>query len=205
MAVYLNDIEGNPISLMGSGSTQWSQGTGVNSASFGGNTLFGKHLASGGQPETTPGAFASTVPGSTSRLGYTDPLKSRPGVSGGGMDAFAPDIAPRQLNAPKELKPDSTVGSMAVKAIRKQGGAKEPGAAGQVPPEGAAGRALATGAANIGLGMYQGAKNASAASRLGNFADATASSRPEQQPPTGLFSAAGTAASGTANDLDEDV
>lgn len=175
MSISLTTASGDPVSSFGSGNSQFSTGSRVNVGSFGQSALFGTGLASAGQTPTT-----MTKAASTGDLGYQDPLESRPGAGGGGMQPEAPGAGGgRQLNAPKgALKKDMTPMSAAVKRLAPD---KKPGE--QMPN---AGSVLAGGAARGAIGLGRTIRGAMG--RSDNFA----AGQSEATTP-GTFSASGAA------------
>lgn len=119
MAVFLNDAAGRPMSLMGSGSTQWSSGTDVNAASFGQTSLFGGNATS-----TTPATASPTKAGSTA-MGYTDLAKnSRRGVHQAPLQVSPPSTEPAQLNANEPAQTGGNA-SEVIKAAAEHFGPRE--------------------------------------------------------------------------------
>ncbi len=76
MSVFLNDANGNNISTFGAGTSAYAQGTPVNAAAFGAQSLF-SGITANGASATTPGTITPTTAGDTSALHYTD-LSSKP-------------------------------------------------------------------------------------------------------------------------------
>jgi len=115
MAVFLRDVAGEPLSSFSQGSSQWaSGGTNGGSPSFGQpNTLFGANITSRGV--TTPTSTSITRPGSTSGLGFTDPLKSKPGAHGSPMNPVAPSTETGSSGTPTaaNIKGDANPAGMA--------------------------------------------------------------------------------------------
>jgi hypothetical protein len=177
MTVSLNDADGRPVSAFGSNS-QWSQGAVTNQAEFGNSAPFGRNLNVASA--TTPSPISATTAGSTSKLGYTNPLKSAPRAGGGMMTPSAPGGGLRQLNAPDNMKPDATPVGMAVKAgTKKWGPQPAPGEKDDQEPTQNPGAVLAGGAVR-GIGnavsrigsMRQGATEGRGSTPSGLFGDA---------------------------------
>src|ERR1700683_5078626 len=91
MTVSLTDAAGQPVSLFGTGSSQWATGTATNTAQFGQSTLFGTGLA------RSPSTITPTSAGDTSKLGYTDLAAGH----------HAPHQAPMQAAAKLDLPTSS--------------------------------------------------------------------------------------------------
>ena len=201
MSVYLTTpTTGEPLATFSQGNSQFSSG-GQNggSAQFGQpqNTLFGPNL-NRGQTSTTPAAMSTTRAGSTTNLGFTDPLKSAPGAGGGSLDASAPPVAGRQLNATKDMmKADATPAGLATKPLAKKLGPQpSPGeetVPGQTAPPHPAGPLVA---AAVGGAIKLGQK--AWGSRNSAMWQGASSGSPDS-PPSSVFGA-----TGAAGNLSED-
>jgi hypothetical protein len=112
--------EPRPISLMGSGSTQWSSGTDVNAATFGTRNLFG-----GSTSTITPATTSPTKAGSTKNLGYTDLAAStRRGVHQAPLQVSPPSTEPAQLTTAQPTQTGGNAGE-ALKAVTEHYGPRE--------------------------------------------------------------------------------
>jgi hypothetical protein len=179
MAVFLRDVAGEPLSSFSQGSSQWaSGGTNGGSPSFGQpNTLFGANITSRGV--TTPTSTSITRPGPTSGLGFTDPLKSKPGAHGSPMNPVAPSTETGSSGTPTaaNIKGDANPAGMAAKAGAKKlspdnetpdDEEQEPSSPYPVLAGQAAGQAVKLGAKVLGRygSMWLGATEARAGSEM---------------------------------------
>ena len=122
-------------------------------------------------------------------MGFQDPTEGH-GISGGGMQAEAPPPGGRQLNAPKDMKPDTTPVGIGIKKLSPpdKNAPANPGEAFGRTVGGAVG-----GVAARGVGAAIGGLN-------NHFGAGSAEARPAQEMPGGMFGA-----TGQADDTTEDV